>query len=174
MAIQKKGGNCCEKSDSNNSNFSLAWFNIGRSVKNTSKEKEAVVIKPYEEILYTKENINDTISRIDFPLIDLYFDEENEWLLVECQHSLGDEKYRIVADAHILNWNKEFLSVSTFPTGRGTTPIGFLDIYKNGKRYKRVEYGSDGVSIYSEELAKAFEPIAKEELSKLVDEVPEF
>ena len=105
---------------------------------------------------------NNFIGRIDFPIVDIYFHEEDTWLFVI--YSLTDDSYKIIDDRELLQRNKEFISITTFPIGRGTTPSDIISIYKNGDLYKDVQGWE--IKFYSKELSKAVKDITKSALSK--------
>ena len=77
----------------------------------------------------------------DYPFVDIYFDKDSDWLIVNRQNLFTDnELFSIIQDAKIIEANKEFFYVNIFPVGRGVTPTGEIYIYRNGELIKSVPY----------------------------------
>ena len=84
---------------------------------------------------------NTEISKVDYPLIDISFDEKSEWLvIVRTDLFTQHEKYSVSQNSKNLNMNKERLKILTFPVGRGITPVGVVYVYQNGNLVKEVPF----------------------------------
>lgn len=114
-------------------------------------------------------NMEDSISRIDYPLIDIAFNDGNDWLVLIENGMYGrvKESYFASDDKEVLQFNKEFLKVETFPAGRGTTPNGSISVYKNGEMIKCVEYFA--LNYENEDIENAFKKVSGKEAQDLID-----
>ncbi|MCL2529586.1 MAG: hypothetical protein FWE41_04565 [Coriobacteriia bacterium] len=84
---------------------------------------------------------SNTITSIDYPLIDVSFTPENEWLVVVRTELFEDvESFLIAQNRGALHFNSDQLLVSTFPLGRGTTPTGIVYVYRDGALIKEVAF----------------------------------
>ena len=108
----------------------------------------------------------------DYPLIDIVFSEENEWLVVNRENLFTEsEKISVIDNVQLLELNKEQIFVTTFPLGRGTTPNGEIYIYKDGELIKSISYFD--FEILSDELKTASYSLTKEQIEEMiVDELP--
>lgn len=113
---------------------------------------------------------NDTWTKIDYPLIEYYFDDDSEWLIVitDLQNlSKNDGIFKIIKCPQDLRYCTQNLYVTTFPVGRGTTPNGEIIIYRNGDLAKRVQYLD--YRITSQVIQDRIEEVNKEELRSLIN-----
>lgn len=85
---------------------------------------------------------NDSASRIDYPLLDIYFEKDKTYKVTVQQYSKpmlvrGEEKseeYREYEDTgEFFQHNKEYFSIITGPSGCGTTPAYILKVYEGEK-----------------------------------------
>ncbi|MBQ8002649.1 MAG: hypothetical protein IJ297_04320 [Clostridia bacterium] len=108
-----------------------------------------------------------SIVKIDFPLIDIAFNDGNDWIVVIANGIYTENPtYRFCNNGEELQFCKEFLYVHTFPAGRGTTPDGCITVYKNGQEVKSVEYFK--MVIESETVENAFEKTTHDKLDKII------
>ena len=64
-----------------------------------------------------------TIARIDYPLIDIYFDKNKNYKVTIKEFGNSQEIYKEYKDkGDFFQFNKEKFSILTVPSGRGTTP----------------------------------------------------
>lgn len=107
------------------------------------------------------------IDKIDYPLIDIAFNDGNDWKVI-ITYGIYTENpiYMICADGRELQFCKEYLSVTTYPAGRGTTGNGCVTVYKNGQEVKSVEFFE--CSFEKEELRQKFEKVSKEDALKII------
>lgn len=111
---------------------------------------------------------NTEMSKVDYPLIDISFDEKSEWLvIVRTDLFTQHEKYNVSQNNENLNMNKEGLKILTFPVGRGTTPVGVVYVYQNGKLVKEVPFTE--IFFESKILKDTFKNMSKEYIDKLID-----
>lgn len=92
---------------------------------------------------------NESIGRIDYPLIDIYFEKEKTYKITVQEYAKstapvrGEEKakeYREYEDkGDFFQSNKEYFSVITVPSGRGTTPAYILKVYEGKKCIKMLD-----------------------------------
>lgn len=82
----------------------------------------------------------ESISRIDYPLIDLYFEADKTYKLELAEYS-GEKIKEYSAKGDFFQFNKEYFSILTFPSGRGTTPDYILSVYEGKKRIKTIDCG---------------------------------
>lgn len=96
-------------------------------------------ISQEDEIEDTQRRENDSISRIDYPLIDIYFEREKAYKIIITQWEDGTIYKKYEDKGVFFQSNKEFFSIDTFPSGRGSTPVYLLDIYESDKCIKHIE-----------------------------------
>lgn len=91
---------------------------------------------------------NESIGRIDYPLIDIYFEEEKTYKITVQEYGKGmaakgeeeSKKYREYEDkGKFFQFNKESFSIITGPSGRGTTPSYILKVYEGKKCIKTID-----------------------------------
>ena len=112
-------------------------------------------------------NENTLISRVDYPLIDISFDDKSDWLVIIRTDLFTEyEKYYISQNAKRLQMNKEGLMIRTFPIGRGTTPSGVVYVYQNKELIKEVPFIE--LSFDNVILKSAFKHIIREDINKLI------
>lgn len=113
----------------------------------------------YEDTTYSAEGDN-SIGRIDYPLIDIAFNDGNDWAVVIDYGIYNENSHSLICkDAKILRGDEEYISVLTYPAGYGTTGDGCFNVYKNGVLIKEVEFFS--VSFGKDEIRNKFEKQAK-------------
>ena len=119
-----------------------------------------------------KTKTSDIVGKIDYPLIDINFDNESEWVIINRNNLFTEqETFNVAQNNNTLQLTKENLSVITFPVGRGTTPNGIIYVYKNGKLVKEVPYIE--VMFENESLTESFLKMTKEEVENLIqDNIP--
>jgi hypothetical protein len=108
----------------------------------------------------------------DYPLIEVMFDKKYTWtLVVREHHRTGDETFRIITRLDALEFNREHLSVSTFPVGRGTTPTGCLYLYKDRTLIKEIPFVD--ITISNKHQEKEFTSVSYSEVKKIInDDLP--
>lgn len=107
----------------------LCGLNIGSSIFKQSDINEVTVpVETFEPESLTNDEALDaelhnlkSIARIDYPLIDIYFEKDKTYKKVVTDFS-GDVIKEYSDKGEFFQFNKEYLSVLTFPSGRGTTP----------------------------------------------------
>ena len=108
-------------------------------------QKSDIIDKP-EKHTYFEADIYDgnadAYGKPDYPLIDIIFEDESAWtIIIQDDYSGNDNEYIWISqERELLNDNKEHLRLTTFPVGRGTTPNGYIHIYKNADLIKSVPY----------------------------------
>ncbi|MBP0990490.1 MAG: hypothetical protein J5874_04885 [Oscillospiraceae bacterium] len=111
---------------------------------------------------------NTQISVIDYPLIDISFDDKSNWfVIVRTNLFTENEKYYVSQNIKSLNLNKEKLIISTFPVGRGTTPQGIIYVYKNCTLIKEVPFIN--ISFKSQIFKSQFEYMTKKDVEKIIN-----
>ncbi|MDR2207877.1 MAG: hypothetical protein LBE22_02745 [Azoarcus sp.] len=110
---------------------------------------------------------SDVFGKIDYPLIEIIFDTESEWLVIDRSGLFTEhEVFSISQSSQDLQFNKEDLRVLTFPEGRGTTPKGIIYVYKDGVLIKRVPYIES--HFESDALKDAFQQVTKDEVEIMI------
>lgn len=107
------------------------------------------------------------LLRKDYPLIDLFFSTNEEWLIIDCRNIYShEEQYWIVKDPGEYEFYKEYFAVDTFPVGRGTTPTNLLFVLKNKHLQRLIPYEK----VYIEHVIweKVFSQVEKEMIWDLV------
>lgn len=97
-------------------------------------------IKTLEEDIEedTKLNQQESLARIDYPLIDIYFMDDKEYR-VELTKYMQDKIYKEYTDGGgFFQKNKGGFSILTVPTGMGTTPQFSLSIYEDEECIKTI------------------------------------
>lgn len=79
-----------------------------------------------------------SISRIDYPLIDVYFEHDKSYTL-ELAKFDGEKEKEYTAEGDFFQYNKENFSIITIPSGLGTTPDYVLSVYEGKKRIKIID-----------------------------------
>ena len=84
---------------------------------------------------------DDVIGRIDYPLIEIYFNRNDVNLVILYENIFTSNKQvKILLDSDAMENIKGNFHVLTFPAGRGTTPDSIIYVYKNGELIKYVEF----------------------------------
>ena len=87
--------------------------------------------------------LSDIWTKIDYPLIEYYFDDESDWLIIftDLENlSQDDGLFKVIQNPQNLRFCTQDVYVTTFPIGLGTTPHGEILIYKNRELEKRVQF----------------------------------
>lgn len=80
------------------------------------------------------------IGRIDYPLIDVYFEHDKSYTLELVKFGEESKKEKeYTAKGDFFQFNKGDFSVITFPSGLGTTPSYYLSVYEGKKCIKWIE-----------------------------------
>ena len=98
---------------------------------------------PYNDMIDISEYMTDEVLPvIDYPLADIYFDRQNEWdiFLVKNSYESEPEVFRFQGDMNDMQDVKQYLLITTVPSGQGTTTNGEIYIFKNGKMHRDIEY----------------------------------
>ena len=103
-----------------------------------------------------------------YPLIDIYFDENNQWTVINRENLFtDDESFSIIQNPSLIEMNKEFIILNSFPVGRGTTPSGKLYVYKNSELIKEIPYSK--CRITSKILKENFFNVSMEQAENLIN-----
>lgn len=117
-----------------------------------------------ENNIYPDDNAENYIYP-DYPLIEYYFDTNDDWCVVIIEDIYGEnKKFYINDNEESLNFNKEKFVVNTFPAGRGTTGENEVWLVKNDELLKRVECSD--FSFSSENFKKDFVEYSLEDVKK--------
>lgn len=79
-----------------------------------------------------------SIGRIDYPLIDVYFEHDKTYTL-ELVEFGGKIEKEYSEKGDFFQYNKEYFSIITCPSGRGTTPPYMLSVYEGKKCIKTID-----------------------------------
>lgn len=116
-----------------------------------------------------KAQATNMIGKVDYPLLDIGFNDGNDWTVVIATEIYTNSPDLLVcADGRNLQYNKEYLSILTYPAGRGTTGNGCVEIYKNGELHQYIEFFD--YYFADEGMKNYFEKMSKEKLQKLLEE----
>lgn len=81
-----------------------------------------------------------SIARIDYPLIDIYFDKNKKYKIVIKEFGDNQKTYKEYVDTgDFFQYNKEKFSIETIPSGRGTTPEYILSVYEEDDCIKMID-----------------------------------
>ena len=80
-----------------------------------------------------------SIGRIDYPLIDLYFEGEKTYRLELVDYTGQNVVKEYTDQGDFFQFTKEYFSIITCPSGRGTTPPYILSIYEGETRIKDID-----------------------------------
>lgn len=81
-----------------------------------------------------------TIARIDYPLIDIYFDKNKNYKVTIKEFGNSQEIYKEYKDkGDFFQFNKEKFSILTVPSGRGTTPKYILRVEEENECIKTID-----------------------------------
>lgn len=134
-------------------------------LKNASKEIEKRIV---DDTL-----MGESIDKIDYPLIDIAFNDGNEYAVLIVNGIYSDERtYMICRDGKNLQFDKEYLLIHTFPAGRGTTGNGSVVVYRNGEEIRNIEFFE--IFFENEELRNKFERISEKEFEKFIKNIKWF
>ena len=129
--------------------------------ENAKREYEFKLEKEIEILDDTP--IDEAIGQLDYPLIDIAFNDGNEYTIVICNGIYSEEQtYLWCTDGRDLQFNKEFLYIRTYPAGRGTTGNGAITVYRNGEEIRDIEFLE--IHFANEELKNNFVKVSSEEI----------
>ena len=81
-----------------------------------------------------------SIARIDYPLIDIYFDKNKNYKVTIKEFGNSQEIYKEYKDkGDFFQFNKEKFSILTVPSGRGTTPKYILRVEEENECIKTID-----------------------------------
>ena len=107
--------------------------------------------------------IDEAIGQLDYPLIDIAFNDGNEYTVVICNGIYSEKQtYLWCQDGRNLQFNKEFLYIRTYPAGRGTTGSGAITVYRNGEEIRDIEFLE--IHFTNEELKNNFVKVSSEKI----------
>ena len=126
--------------------FAINSFLYDKStiVKTERKEKN----EQFEEDVKDEEDDEDedelsrqgSIARIDYPLIDIYFDKNKNYKVTIKEFGNSQEIYKEYIDkGDFFQFNKEKFSILTVPSGRGTTPKYILRVEEENECIKTID-----------------------------------
>lgn len=79
------------------------------------------------------------IARIDYPLIDIYFEAEKQYKIVITEY-MQDKVYKMYEDKGVFfQDNKENISIITVPCGMGTTTKYTFSVYEGENCIKTLD-----------------------------------
>lgn len=135
------------------------FYQIGYG--NAKKEKEYNA----ENNISVDEGIgHEGIGQLDYPLIDIAFNDGNEYAVVICDGIYSEKQtYLWCRDRRNLQFNTEHLYIRTYPLGRGTTGNGAITIYRNGEEIRYIEFLE--IHFTSEEMKNSFVKVSSNELN---------
>ena len=82
----------------------------------------------------------DSIARIDYPLIDIYFDKNKNYKVTIKEFGNSQEIYKEYKyKGDFFQFNKEKFSILTVPSGRGTTPKYILRVEEENECIKTID-----------------------------------
>lgn len=85
-------------------------------------------------------NSHDSIGRIDYPLLDIYFEEDKTYRLALVDYAPPNKVCKEYEDkGRFFQFNKEYFSIITLPSGRGTTPEYILEVYEGEKCIRQLD-----------------------------------
>ncbi|MBR5239041.1 MAG: hypothetical protein IKW04_00515 [Clostridia bacterium] len=130
--------------------------------KNAKKEYELKSEKEIEIVDDT--SIDEAIGQLDYPLIDIAFNDGNEYAVVISNDIYSEKQtYLLCADGRNLQFNTEHLYIRTYPAGRGTTGNGAITVYKNGEEIRYIEFLE--INFTNEDMKNSFVKVSSEELN---------
>lgn len=135
----------------------IVFYRLG--FENAKKETEMIIVN--------EADMDESIGKTDYPLIDIAFNDGSEWSVL-ITYGIYSEKmtYLLCDDGKELQFDKEYLSVTTYPAGRGTTGVGSITVYQNGKEVKHLEFFD--IVFKKEGLKAKFEEISQKELDEFM------
>lgn len=126
---------------------------LGASAKqeNPAKQKTSAMQTPVpvtgsgiqtleeDETLDAGQQKQDSVGRIDYPLIDLYFEHDKTYKIVIREYMMDTVVDEYEAEGDFFQFNKEYISIVTCPSGRGTTPPFMFEIYEGDTLIKNID-----------------------------------
>lgn len=107
-------------------------------VQNADKQETKEQIT-YDNLVDDRLLMHESIGRIDYPMIDLYFDKDKEYRVALKDYGTGEVIKEYVDKGDFFQFNKETFSIVTVPSGRGTTPPYLLSIYEEKDCIKEID-----------------------------------
>ena len=92
-----------------------------------------------DEELDAGQRKQDSIDRIDYPLIDLYFERDKTYKIVIKKYMMDTVVMEYEDEGDFFQFNKEYISILTCPSGRGTTPPFMFEIYDGDILIKNID-----------------------------------
>lgn len=92
-----------------------------------------------DEKLDAGQRKQDSIDRIDYPLIDLYFERDKSYKIVIKKYMMDTVVMEYEDEGDFFQFNKEYISILTCPSGRGTTPPFMFEIYEGDTLIKDID-----------------------------------
>lgn len=81
----------------------------------------------------------ETMARIDYPLLDLYFESDKTYKIAVIDYMDQTVVKEYEEKGNFFQFNKEYISILTCPAGRGTTPPYIFCIYEGDERIKDLD-----------------------------------
>lgn len=124
--------------------FAINSFLYDKSmiVKTERKEKNEQFEKDEEDEEEEDDELSrqGSIARIDYPLIDIYFDKNKNYKVIIKEFGNSQEIYKEYIDkGDFFQFNKEKFSILTVPSGRGTTPEYILRVEEENECIKTID-----------------------------------
>ncbi len=114
--------------------------------------------------------MGESIDKTDYPLIDIVFNDGNEYAVLIVNGIYSDKRtYMLCRDGKDLQFDKEYLSILTYPAGRGTTGNGSVVVYRNGEEIRNIEFFE--IFFKNDELRNKFEKISEKEFEKFIKNI---
>ena len=125
---------------------------------NNAREKASYTDVP-------EENIAEALCKVDYPLIDIAFNDGNDYDVVII-NGIYDEnrEYFLCENPGEL---QEHMWVNTYPAGRGTTGHSSVIVYENGQEIKCLECFEIGFG--NKEMESKFEKISVKEYDRFLE-----
>ena len=135
-------------------------YNLG--LKNAAEKIEKIIV---DDTL-----MGESTDKTDYPLIDIAFNDGNEYAVLIVNGIYSDKKtYMLCRDVKDLQFDKEYLSILTYPAGRGITGNGSVVVYRNGEKIRDIEFFE--IFFKDEELRNKFEKISENEFENFITNV---
>lgn len=115
-----------------NDDISVYPYYESEEVRNEQLEKDE---KEDEKLMKQS-----SVSRIDYPLIDIYFDKNKKYKIIVKEFGDNSKIYKEYTDTgDFFQYNKEKYSIVTVPSGRGITPEYILSVYEGNNCIKTID-----------------------------------
>ncbi len=105
--------------------------------ESTEERNEQLEKDEEEDAKLTKQS---SVSRIDYPLIDIYFEKNREYKIIVKEFGNKQKIYKEYTDTgDFFQYNKEKYSIVTIPSGRGITPEYIFSVYEGNDCIKTID-----------------------------------